>query len=271
MESLLIVVMVLAVVLAVGASVFAWRVLRRDRHRSDARVARLQSLAVEPTRDWEFDEPEPADAVPYAAAEPEPVAVPPIAAPVAPRPRVAARHIPDLSGSSPDLFAAAVPATPGPRWGALAIVTVVFMSLGAGGAYALYGSNGSLNWPVLTSLGGDEPLALLSLSHRREGGEFVVTGLVENPSSGRAAASLTAVIYLFDNNGQYFASGRATLEDTTLRPGELSPFEVRIKSSARVSRYRVGFRQDDGEGVAHVDRRGDPVAGTTIATVEEGR
>ncbi len=45
MESLLVVVLVVALLFAVVMCLFAWRVLRRDRERSDVRVARLRAMA----------------------------------------------------------------------------------------------------------------------------------------------------------------------------------------------------------------------------------
>jgi len=220
MESLLVVVLVAALLVAVAMSVFAWRVLRRDRERTDIRVARLRALA---------------------------------ALPVA---------VPDLAPT-------------GPRWGTMAIVVVVFMSIGAGTVYALYGSGQKISWPVAAfsaPTAAPAPLELVSLSHRREpGGDFIVTGLVQNPVSGRSTAGLLAVVYLFDDDGQYFTSGKAAIDVSSLAPGDQSPFLIRMSNITKVSRYRIGFRLGDGGLYAHVDRRGEPLLGTTTAVVEETR
>ncbi|HQX83433.1 MAG TPA: hypothetical protein PKW63_16825, partial [Vicinamibacterales bacterium] len=117
------------------------------------------------------------------------------------------------------------------------------------------------------------PLELLSLSHRLEDSDFVVTGLVQNPRDGRPAPPVMAVVYVFNAQGDYFASGKAALEFATLAPGAESPFVVRLPKVSGVNRFRVGFRSVDGAVVAHVDRRGQPIEGTTAgaAAMAEGR
>lgn len=239
MESLLLVVMVVALVFAVAMSMFAWRVLRRDRGRTEDRVARLRALATAP---------EP-DLAPESDFDPEIVYHP-----------------------APGLFAPPAPARTG--WGRSVLVVVVFMAAGAGTVYGLYGMDQSFVWPSLPAGATTQaqPLELLSLTHRREsGGDFVVTGLVQNPSAARQTPALVAVVYLFDADGQYFTSGKAAIDVPTLAPGDQSPFLIRIPNISKVSRYRLGFRLGDGGVFAHVDRRGEPLIGTTAANVEDAR
>lgn len=238
MESLLVVVMVLALFLAVAMSLFAWRVLRRDRSHTDARVAHLRAMAAEPEPEW--DEPE----IEYER---------------------------EIEYDAPNLFGA--PAQPPVRtsWSALIAVVVLFMAVGAGSVYALYGHMPAFTWPTAQARAGAEPLELVALTHRRDpGGEFVVTGLVQNPGAGQATPALSAIVYLFGTGDQYVASGAAAIDVPSLAPGDQSPFTVRVADVGTVSRYRLGFRRQDGGTVAHVDRRGTPLAGTTVATVEDG-
>ena len=75
-----------------------------------------------------------------------------------------------------------------------------------------------------------------------------------------------AVVYLFDAQGRYFATGRVALDQRILEPGTESPFSITVAAGAPVSRYRIGFRREDGAVVSHVDRRSQAPAGTT----EEG-
>jgi hypothetical protein len=113
------------------------------------------------------------------------------------------------------------------------------------------------------------PIELLSLRHAANNdGSFTVTGLVQNPYGGRVARHVIAVVYLFDRDGNYFASGKAALDFTALEPGEESPFVVHVRDVGRVSRYRVGFRSEEGGVVAHVDRRGQLPGGTTGDAIE---
>jgi hypothetical protein len=247
MESLLVVVLVAALLVAVAMSLFAWRVLRRDRERTDIRVARLRALA--------------APSAPVPDFEPE----------LVPEHELTYQ----TTQSNAGLFAAATPAPAGPRWGTMALVVVVFMSIGAGTVYGLYGSGQTISWPVAAftaATAAPAPLELVSLSHRREpGGDFVVTGLVQNPVAGMRTAGLVAVVYLFDGDGQYFTSGKAAIEVAALAPGDQSPFLIRLPNISKVSRYRIGFRLGDGGVYAHVDKRGEPLVGTTAAVVEETR
>jgi hypothetical protein len=116
-----------------------------------------------------------------------------------------------------------------------------------------------------------QPLELLSLRHSTESdGMFTITGLVQNPSAGQELDKVEAVVYLFDDSGRFFATGRSGLEVTTVEPGDESPFVVKIASATGVSRYRVGFRRGDGRVVAHVDRRGQLPAGTTGDALFDG-
>jgi hypothetical protein len=105
---------------------------------------------------------------------------------------------------------------------------------------------------------------LLSLRHSTSGdATFVVTGLVQNPENGNPVNAVEAVVYLFDEAGRYFATGRAPLDTARLSPGEGSPFVVAVPGAAGVARYRVGFRESSGGSIIHVDRRGELLRGTS--------
>jgi hypothetical protein len=86
-------------------------------------------------------------------------------------------------------------------------------------------------------------------------GRLSVTGLVRNPDGNAPAERLTAVLFLFDNEGGFLASARAPIDFTALAPGEESPFSVSLDAPPRVARYRVSFRREEGGIAAHVDRR----------------
>lgn len=236
-----------ALALAITMAVVAWRLLRGDRQRTDARAAMLRQLAFEPEVPQE--------------AEPE-------------------QRWQDATMPPPVFATVSRTEAPTRSWLAV-LVAVLFMALGAGTVYGLYG-------PIATRVTQSSatpaaersarpadapPLELLSLSHRLEESDFVVTGLVQNPRDGRPAPPVMAVVYVFNAQGDYFASGKAALEFATLAPGAESPFVVRLPKVSGVNRFRVGFRSVDGAVVAHVDRRGQPIEGTTAgaATVAEGR
>ena len=233
---------------AIAMAVLAWRLLRGDRQRTDARAAMLRQLAFEP------------EAAPMEA-EPE-------------------QRWQDATMPPPVFATVSRAEAPSRSWVAV-LVAVLFVALGAGTVYGLYGpiatrvaQNNSAAAPERSARPADAPpLELLSLSHRLEESDFVVTGLVQNPRDGRPAPPVMAVVYVFNAQGDYFASGKAALEFATLAPGAESPFVVRLPKVSGVNRFRVGFRSVDGAVVAHVDRRGQPIEGTTAgaATVADGR
>jgi hypothetical protein len=97
-----------------------------------------------------------------------------------------------------------------------------------------------------------DSLELLSMRHERAGDVLTITGLVRNP--GVAPGPITAVVFAFDREGGFVASGRAPLEFATIAAGDESPFQVTIPDVKDVGRYRVSFRTNAGV-VRHVDRR----------------
>jgi hypothetical protein len=102
------------------------------------------------------------------------------------------------------------------------------------------------------------PLELMSMRHQRQGTTLTVSGLVRNPSQGIAMNGVTAVVFAFDRNGAFLASGRAALDFSALAPGDESPFVVNVPNVLDVARYRVTFRSGGGV-VRHIDRRGNQV------------
>jgi hypothetical protein len=98
------------------------------------------------------------------------------------------------------------------------------------------------------------PLELVALGHERDGDRLTVRGAVRNPASGAARDRVTAVVFLFNRDGGFVASGRASIESPTLHPGGESTFVVTIPRASDVERYRVSFRTDD-RILPHIDRR----------------
>jgi hypothetical protein len=211
----LIVVTLSSLVLAALMSVIAWRLAGEERRRSEARVAVLAA---------EIDD---ADAAPTLPAQ-----------------QVA------LSG---DLFAAAQPETSAGRWAAVVGLGVIAFCVILGVAVGLTGArSASGTGPASTAT---PPLELVALDHDREGDRLVIRGVVRNPASGPTVPRLTAVVFLFNRDGGFLTSERATIGTATLAPGSESPFVVTVAGAGDVGRYRISFRADD-RIVAHVDTRG---------------
>jgi hypothetical protein len=259
METLLAVVTFVALALALGMSVVAWRLLRHDRQRSDAHVEALQAAAdADEGPLLPMPRPAPASADRYLTLDEVP-------------PPVVRRRQPAVA---PEVsFGAAVRSgVPVKRWLAWMLVgvgaTVVALAASVGYRPAFANSLTASMGAAPSSQPG-RPLALLSLRHAiAADGTFTVTGLIENPSDGQLVNKAVAVVYLFDRTGTYLAAGRAAIDFSHLQPGDESPFVVRVPHAGPVSRYRVGFRTEEGAVLAHIDRRGEQPGNTTGGAVE---
>jgi hypothetical protein len=308
MEPLLVVVAAASLVLAAIMTTVAWRLIRDKSLRTSSRAEALMALVRQADRSSDRPPIQSAtraddDAVPVLPDEPA-LPSPPRPQPEAqsqlqpePRPQQlfeprAARtelRFPaaswdetevrrNLASIDDTMFASKEPRRmPIGRWVALAAAGLVIVA-GAGTVYAVNTGNWLASFASFTNMGDREemvaasarqPLELLSLRHSTdETGAFVVTGLVQNPDQSTMLRDVVATVFLFDAQGRYFASGRAKLDISTLNAGEESPFVVKIPKAATVSRYRVGFRLDNGGVVAHVDRRGQPPSGTSGDTID---
>jgi hypothetical protein len=308
MESLLVVVAGVSLVLAAIMTTVAWRLIRDKGLRTSSRAEALMALVRQAeggdrpshavaTRPDVDDVPE-TESRPQPQHEPRPQLQheprPQVPPDQRPQPFLESRpmqgHLRFLTATSSwdetevrrtgpaiddVMFVSSEPRRmPLGRWLALAAAGLVILA-GAGTVYAV----NTGHWPPTFAIAGDreemvaasarQPLELLSLRHSTdETGAFVVTGLVQNPDEGTTLRDVVATVFLFDSQGRYLASGRAKLEISPLNAGEESPFIVKIPKTATVSRYRVGFRLDNGGVVAHVDRRGQPPSGTSGDTID---
>jgi len=169
-----------------------------------------------------------------------------------------------------DLFETPVPATPSRRWTWMAAAGLV-MALGGGTFYLV--SSGVITRAIARHdanevMANAKPIELLSLRYASDNGNFVVTGLVQNPAPSVPLQSVFAIVYLFDGEGKFLSSARAALEAGVLSPGGESGFVVRVPAATDVTKYRVSFQHEDGAAVQHVDRRGALPANTTGDAVE---
>jgi hypothetical protein len=237
---MLIGITIVAVVVALLASGVAWRTVREERRRSDARVAAL-AREIHGTSD-NFD-------LELQASRSSGVA---------------------LKTASQPMFATVGPARTGSRLGlVLAIgsfvaatigaVAIVFSS-GAATAPRVADHSTSAPSPSAAVAGRDPdvrpsmPLELVTLAHERDGDTLTVRGTIRNPASGSEMSRLTAIVFLFDRNGGFLASGRAAVDSPALIPGGESTFAVSVPATGDVARYRVSFRSGD-RIVSHIDKR----------------
>jgi hypothetical protein len=98
------------------------------------------------------------------------------------------------------------------------------------------------------------PLQLVALGHERDADGLTVRGVLRNPSSGTPVSHLSAVVLLFNRDGGLVGTGRAEVQSATLGPGGETTFVVTVSGASNVQRYRVSFRTQD-DIVPHVDLR----------------
>jgi hypothetical protein len=283
MSTALVVALLLPIVFAIIMSVVAARIVRLKRAQSAARVATLRALVAGPGESGSLPAPEVfAEAVAdddswdLALSDERALASSP-----------AVRQTFDFrtpnselsTSASQSLFEEPAARTPSRRFAWTVGVGLVMASVAAGMYAFSSGMVGKVFAPkpgatqAAVNVTAATPIELLSLRYAIQAPDtFVVTGLVQNPAAGSALRGVTAVVYLFDAEGRYFASGRSAVDSTVLSPGGETPFIVKVESAVSslsdLSRYRVSFQLEDGAAVRHVDRRGTLPEGTTGDSVE---
>lgn len=259
MDIVLLAVTALSLAMAIAMAMVLTKLLREDRARAEARVAALVSMAAEPA---------PASLPPLTPPALRREARPPSMAPRMRHPVASARvDVGDDLELRPatstvtgvaDLFAAREQPSPwGRRVAAIGAMAAVGAIAIAGVATRAHrtGSTGAVVAQAVPPAADVPPLELRSLHHREEAQTFVVTGIVHNPRGGAPLSRVVASAFVFGPGGAFLASGRAGIDFTALAAGEESPFVVNVPVGGRVSRYRIGFRTEDGRVIAHVDKR----------------
>lgn len=266
METVLLAVTVISLMVALVTGVSAWRVTRDDKRRSSARIAALSLAAshgatsqarVATEAGRERVETEPARA-PWAPARLSVATTPrPAPAPVAAPPEMFLNQpapVREISHSSGFLSGTTPTATTGSggRQHSLAIAAAVLLvGLASGLFWMMSGPRGT----SAAAVGPNMPLELVSLRHDRQNAKLAVSGLVRNPVTGRPVEGVSAVVFLFDQQGSFMTSATAPVDFIKLGVGDESPFVVALEAPATVARYRVSFRTVEGV-VPHIDRRG---------------
>ena len=214
----------IAVAVAIVAAAYAWRIANAERQRSDARVAALAAAIDDdgPAEAGLHEENYPAKAglhTPNGMFEP------------APRSGLQARP----------LLKVGVGFT-------MAVLVIVLIAMSGDRERA------SADGPRTTAqVPARHELELLSMRHARTGDALRVTGLVRNGGAA-TPSSIMAVVFVFDRDGGFVASGRAPLEFSDIARGDQSPFQVTIPEVKDVGKYTVSFRTQAGI-VPHVDLR----------------
>ena len=226
-ETTLIAVTMLSLFLAAAMGVVAWRVVREERRRSDARLAALAAELRRGGGSAADEGSEPAETEPPA----DPAAT---ADPAAGRGLFSPPAEPAGSGRA---AAAAL--------GGAVVVLVV--------AAAVFLPSASDDGGADAAADPRPPLDLIELRHEEAGPFLDISGSVRNPPRAAGVEGLSVVAAAFDETGALIATLRTPVEAPALPAGADSAFLVRLPA-AGVSRYRISFLLDDAT-VPHVDRR----------------
>jgi hypothetical protein len=273
MQTLLIAVTIGSAALALTMCAIVIRMLREERQRSNARVEVLRAMTGGSSAGNQLTEDRQASVPGKDQREPE----------SPPTPGLEPEAVLQFSSESDERELLLHPATPvsgvdglfaeretASPWGRRIAVAAACAAFVALGAFALGSLARDAEVPGAAdsqTARGPAPLELLSLRHTARAKALTITGLVQNPRTGQTVSGVTAVAFLFAADGSFLGSGRAALDFTALKPGDESPFVVEVPAAANVARYRVSFRNEDGEVIAHVDRRG---AGALAQKAERG-
>jgi hypothetical protein len=249
MTTLLVLVTVVSVALATGLAILLARLLREDRERSDARVAALAEMALEPgVLDQDL-----APAVletenrPFGDLSAGALQTDAILDPVLRLDR-------QTLAADDGLFATRDEPSP---WGRR--VAVAGALAGVLAAAVLVGTAGRVHRDATVAgapaTATTKPIELLALHHSRDAEGLTISGLVKNPAAGAPVLRVVATAYVFGPDGTFLTSARAPLDSAALPAGDQSSFVIKVPVNGDVARYRVGFRTDDGTVVSHVDKR----------------
>jgi len=267
MDTILIAVTAVALAMTATMAVIVVTVLRQERARSEARVAALSAMAADAADDrhvlvhQEVSRPEPQlprreAAAPRLTATPRPIE--PLTETTVVDDIDDFEIHPGVSGVA-NLFSEPERSSPwGRRFAVIGCLAALLMVVGL----AMVVSR-SRSAPVTSDTAAAQaapatdgsPLELLSLRYAQESGRLVITGLVQNPRGATPISHVVATAFVFGPGGTFLSSGRAPLDFVTLTPGQESPFVVNVPVTGQVTRYRVGFRTQDGRVVPHVDKR----------------
>jgi hypothetical protein len=268
MDTVLLAVTILSLGMALALAFIVTRLIREERARSEARVNALSTMAVADVSAPPAAEPRPAPA-PRAVPAPRTAPVPSIAAAtdldlfLGATPGDADLASADAVNGVSHLFEEADAPSPwGRRFAVIGVLAAIVLAIGFALASVHTGASASpaaaatgQQPPVQPAVLDGSPLELVALHHRQEADRLVISGLVQNPRSGRPMSHVVATAFLFGPDGAFLTSSRAPIDFTTLSPGDESAFVINVPVTGQIARYRVGFRTDDGRVIEHVDKR----------------
>jgi hypothetical protein len=279
MDGALVVITLVSLGTTGAVLLYAMRLIRDDRARSNARVAALAAEIARGTRRPADDAaPGGQPLAPVARSSVRPIHAPTVAETAAPAPPAASRpptaaarrrvESTDLARTSRvgSMFESQVEPSAN-RW-LIPVIGAAIVALALATIYVASGGHATGGGQTATpaALPKDLPLELAALEHARTADTLTVSGTVRNPAAGSERRQVAAVVFLFDRAGSFVASGRAPLDYQALAPGDESPFVITVPGAGNAVRYRVSFRTGT-DVLPHVDKREAAAAPSQVRAV----
>lgn len=218
----------LSLVIAAASGYIAWRSIRREHLRSNARVASLaEAMDEHLLPPFRVFEPEPAADVSYEF-----------------RSETAAPAAATLTFETMDTH-------PSIRRRLLSVLIGASIVVAGVVAIAMMSDRSEPPRPAPVVSPHAQSLELLSLVAARDGSTLAVTGLVRSRAE-EPLTMVTAVVSAIDAKGR--PVGRGSVPLSAIMPRGESRFVVKIVDVNEAARYRVSFRSATGV-IRHVDRR----------------
>jgi hypothetical protein len=214
---------VLSLVVAAASGLFAWRSIRREHLRSNARVASL-AAAIDDTSFHRYT----ADAAPTLDGSLDFLSE-------------EGTTTFEAIGDDPSIRRRLMTVVSGALVVVAGVVLIAMMSAGYEPP----------SQPVVSPHA--ESLELLSLEAARDGSTLAVSGVVRSRAE-EPLNTVTAVVSAIDAKGRPI--GRGSVPLSAILPRRDSRFVVRITDVSEAARYRVSFRSATGV-IRHVDRRAE--------------
>ncbi len=250
MDTMLLAVTVASLLVAAASATVAWQVTRAERQRRAARVAALVSAAGLTTGTPRPETHAPSGLHEFMPARNEAPA----------QTRDASGDLEDAPVAMGGLFnrPSATSGSAGrQQWlmGAAGVFAALVITV-AGIVFLGNRTSATVSSPA------GFPLELVALNHSRAEGGLAVAGLVRNPAAGRPVAQLDAEVRVFDAAGILIATRLASVDASSLNPGQETAFAVTLGELSTAARYRVSFNAA-GTMRPHVDLRTNQPAAVT--------
>jgi hypothetical protein len=217
----------LSLVIAAASGYIAWRSIRREHLRSNARVASLAEAMDEHSLP------------PFRTFETEPAA------------DLSYEFRSETAAPAATLTFEAMETYPSIRRRLLSVLIGASVVVAGVVAIAMMSDRSEPPPPAPIVSPHAQSLELLSLVASREGSTLAVTGLIRSRAD-EPLTMVTAVVSAIDAKGR--PVGRGSVPLTAIMPRGESKFVVRITDVNEAARYRVSFRSATGV-IRHVDRR----------------